>query len=160
MRTIVLTPIVIACCLACGTNTSDQKRIIAGNRNSFNQAIANHDTSAMVPYWSEDITVITSRNTRFIGKHQYANGLAKEFGLRPDVVYVRTSETIEIFPDWDMAAESGRWIGTWKSGDEKIEVTGTYYAKWKKINDRWLITAEVYTPLRCKGSGYCDDVPK
>ena len=160
MRSIVLIPIMIVWCFACGTNTVDQKKIIADNRISFNLAIASHDTSAMVKYWTDDIIVITSRNSRFVGKHQYATGLAQEFKTKEEVVYIRNPETIEIFPAWEMAAESGRWIGTWKSGDEKVEVTGTYYAKWKKLNDQWMISAEVFTPLKCSGGNYCLSVPK
>ena len=151
---------VMVLCFACGTTTVDQKKMIAESRDSFNLAIASHDTSEMVKYWMDDITIITSRNTRFVGKDQYAAGLAQEFNTKKDVVYIRTPETIEVFPAWEMAAESGRWIGSWKSGDEKIEVTGTYYAKWKKLNEQWLISAEVYTPLKCKGGSYCLDVPK
>jgi len=150
----------IVCCFACGTNTADQKKIIADQRIAFNLAIAGHDTSEMVKYWTDDVIVITSRNARFVGKDQYAAGLAREFKSKEDVVYVRTPETIEIFPAWEMAAESGRWIGSWKSGDEEIEVTGTYYAKWKRHNDEWLISAEVYTPLKCNGSSYCLEAPK
>jgi ketosteroid isomerase-like protein len=160
MRSIVFIPIMIVWCFACGTNTVDQKTVIADNRNSFNLAIARHDTSMMVQYWTDDIIVITSRNARFVGKDQYATGLAQEFKSKEDVVYIRTPETIEVFPAWEMAAESGRWIGTWKNGDEAIEVVGTYYAKWKKINNQWLINAEVFTPMRCRGGNYCLDVPK
>ena len=159
MRSIVLILMVTVLCFACGTTTVDQKKI-ADSRNAFNLAIASHDTSEMVKYWTSDILVITSRNARFIGKDQYATGLAQEFKTKEDVVYIRTPETIEIFPAWEIAAESGRWIGTWKSGDEKIEVTGTYYAKWKQLNEQWLISAEIYTPLKCKGGSNCLDVPK
>ena len=160
MRSIVLILLVIVCCLGCQSDTGDQKKMIADSRVAFNLAIASHDTSEMVKYWADDIVVITSRNTRFVGKDQYATGLGQEFKSKEDVVYIRNPETIEVFPAWEMAAESGRWIGTWKNGDEKIEVVGTYYAKWKKINNQWLISAEVFTPLRCRGGNYCLDVPK
>lgn len=159
MRSIVLTVMVIVCCSACRTSTADQKTTIAERRIAFNLAIARHDTSEMVRYWADDIIVITSRNAKFLSKGQYATGLATEFKTKEDVVYIRTPEMIEIFPAWEMAAESGRWIGTWKNGDEEIEVTGTYYAKWKKVNDQWLVSAEVYTPLNCKGGSYCTQYP-
>ena len=153
MRPIVLG--LIACCVACGANTDDQK-VIAERRNSFNLAIASHDTSEMVKSWADDIVVVTSRNARFVGKDQYAKGLSGDFATKPDVVYIRTPETIEIFSAWEMAAESGRWIGSWTNGDEKIEVRGTYYAKWKKVNAQWMISAEIYTPLKCSGDSYCN----
>jgi len=160
MRSIVLVLLVTVCCLGCESDTEDQKKMIADSRVAFNLAIANHDTSEMVKYWTEDIIVITSRNASFIGKHQYAAGLEQDFKSKEDVVYIRNPETIEVFPVWEMAAESGRWIGTWKNGTEAIKVVGTYYAKWKKINNQWLISAEVFTPLKCSGGNYCMDVPK
>jgi ketosteroid isomerase-like protein len=160
MRSIINTLIAIVWCFACGKNNADQKKIIADNRISFNLAIADHDTSEMVKYWTDDIIVITSRNARFVGKDQYAAGLAREFKSKEDVTYVRTPESIEIFPAWEIAAESGRWIGTWESGDEQIEISGTYYAKWKRLNNQWLISAEVYTPMKCTGGTYCLDIPK
>jgi ketosteroid isomerase-like protein len=159
MRSIVLALMVMVWCFACRTNTADQKKTIAERRIAFNLAIARHDTSEIAKYWTDDIIVITSRNARFLNKDQYAAGLAMEFKSKEDVVYVRTPETIEIFPTWEIAAESGRWIGTWKNGDEEIEVTGTYYAKWKRLNDQWLINAEVYTPLKCRGGSYCTEYP-
>jgi len=160
MRSNVLILLMTVWCISCGTDTSDQKKMIAGNRVSFNIAIANYDTSEMVKYWTEDIIVITSRNARFVGKDQYERFLAKEFRSKTDVAYVRTPHEIEVFSAWDMAAETGRWLGTWKNGDENIEVAGTYYAKWKKIGDRWLISAEVYTALKCSGGSYCLEAPK
>ena len=159
MKTYIPILIVMLWCTSCDTTSTDQQMIV-DSRISFNQAIASHDTSALVKHWTDDIVVITSRNARFVGKDQYAAGLGEEFRSKEDVVYIRNPETIEVFPAWEMAAESGRWIGTWKNGDESIEVVGTYYAKWKKINNQWLISAEVFTPLRCRGGNYCLDVPK
>jgi ketosteroid isomerase-like protein len=159
MKTYIPFLLVMLWCLSCGRTSMDQQMIIE-SRVLFNRAIANHDTSELVKHWTDDIIVITSRNAKFIGKDQYAAGLGLEFKSKEDVVYVRTPETIEVFPAWEMAAESGRWIGNWKNGDEAIEVVGTYYAKWKKINSQWLISAEIYTPLKCSGGNYCRDVPK
>lgn len=145
-------------CTACSTNTTDEKMIV-DRRMEFNSAIAEHDTSKMGEYCAEDIMVITSRNSRFVGKDQYAAGLEQEFKSKDDVVYMRTPESIKIFPTWEMAAESGLWIGKWKNGNETIGVEGTYYAKWRKENGQWLITAEIFTPLKCIGGSYCMDIP-
>jgi ketosteroid isomerase-like protein len=159
MRTYIPFVLVVLCCISCNTSSTDQQMIV-DNRMSFNQAIASHDTSALAKHWTDDIIVITSRDARTVGKDQYAAGLGQEFRSKKDVVYIRNPETIEVFPAWEMAAESGRWIGTWTNGPEALKVVGTYYAKWRKINNQWLISAEVYTPLSCSGGNYCLDVPK
>jgi hypothetical protein len=52
MRSIALTLIVMLWCFACGTNTADQKKLIADSRVSFNLAIASHDTAEMALTYS------------------------------------------------------------------------------------------------------------
>jgi ketosteroid isomerase-like protein len=154
--------LMFACCIACTTNTGDNndEKMIVDKRMAFNLAIADHDISKMEEYCDQDIIVITSRNSKFLGKDQYAAGLNQEFKLKYDVAYTRTPESIKVFPTWEMAAESGSWVGKWKNGNEAIEIKGTYYAKWKKKNGQWFITAEVFTPLNCTGNSYCTDPPQ
>lgn len=154
--------LIVCCSVACTTNTADtnDEKNIVGKRMAFNLAIADHNISKMGEYCDQDIIVITSRNARFLGKDQYAAGLDQEFKSKDDVVYMRTPESIKIFPSWEMAAESGLWVGKWKNGNEAIEVEGTYYAKWKKKNGQWFITAEVFTPLKCLGDSYCSAHPE
>jgi ketosteroid isomerase-like protein len=151
--------LVTSCCIACTTNTTDEKMMV-DRRMAFNSTLADHDTSKMGEYCDEDIIVVTSRNAMFVGKDQYAAGLDQEFKSKDNVIYVRTPESIKVFPTWEMAAESGLWVGKWKNGNETIEIEGTYYAKWKKKDGQWLITAEIFTPLKCTGGIYCKDIPK
>lgn len=151
---ICLNLLLISFCIACTSNTSDEK-IIVGQRMTFNAAIARQDLSKMEEYCADDIIVVTSRNTKFLNREQYAGGLQQEFNSKDDLIYVRTPESIKVFPAWEMAAESGLWVGKWKVNDESTDIKGTYYAKWKKSNGQWLITTEVFTPLKCTGGVYC-----
>ena len=41
----------------------------------------------------------------------------------------------------------------------KIQLTGRYFAKWRKVNDAWLIESETYVPESCTGGAYCERVP-
>ena len=147
--------ILMSLCLACSSSSTDEKKI-ADTRIAFNLAIGSHDLSDMNEYCSEDIMVITSRNARFMNRDQYASGLEQEFKAKEDVIYIRTPQMIEVFPAWDMAAESGRWVGEWKVDTASINVSGSYYAKWKKVDNEWRISAEVFTALKCSGGSYCD----
>jgi hypothetical protein len=85
---------------------------------------------------------------------------AQEFKLKPDVVYIRTPVTIQVYENWDMASEIGTWTGQWKEPDGLVKLTGTYYAKWHKLNSVWKIRAEIFTPLTCDGSKLCDQKPE
>lgn len=149
--------VIVCCCVGCTTNTANttDEKMIVDRRVAFNRAIAVHDLSNMDEYCAADIIVITSRNSKFVGRDQYASGLEQEFTSKEGVVYTRSPESINVFPAWEMAAESGRWLGKWKNGSESIEVEGSYYAKWKKSNGQWLIMAEIFTPLKCTGDSYC-----
>jgi ketosteroid isomerase-like protein len=128
-------------------------------RTAFNLSIARNDTTGMGSFWTDDIVVVTSRNNKTRGKKQYAEALYNEFHTKEALVYVRNPDVFEAFPRWGTAGEYGKWTGEWRVGTEEIRVTGTYYAKWKNINNQWLITAEVYTALTCEGDTYCNNIP-
>src|SRR5262245_14298544 len=101
--------IVISLVLGCSSSASDEKQI-ADVRIAFNLAIANHDLSAMDHYCTEDVMVLTSRNARSTSREQYASFFEQDFKSKEDVVYIRTPQLIEVFPAWNMASESGRWV--------------------------------------------------
>ncbi len=138
---------------------SEDEASIRTARNLSNQAIERKDTVALASIWTSDYHVITSRNFEALGRDANRSRFAEEFRTRPDVIYIRTTEKIEVFPQWNMAAENGTWAGRWTDSNSKIQVHGTYYAKWHKINGQWLIRAEIFTPLKCEGGKFCDEPP-
>jgi hypothetical protein len=125
-------------------------------REASNAAIAAHDTTAMAKTLSVDYNVVTSRNAVSVGRSAMLQRFAAD---APDVIYIRTSDVIRVFPEWKMASETGTWVGRWKDGSDSIELSGTYYAKWHKVDGKWVIRAEVFTPLRCTGGQFCDRSP-
>jgi ketosteroid isomerase-like protein len=141
------------------TASSSDEIQIRKNRLASNAAIEAHDTSGISKHWSPDILVLTSRNAQNIGRQQNAQAFANEFKARPTVVYVRTSDKVEVSLSTGMASETGTWVGRWKNDAESIVVGGTYYAKWIKSGDQWLIRAEIYTLLNCQGDSYCNTLP-
>lgn len=128
---------------------------IRDNRLASNAGIKAHDTAAIAKHWTSDITVVTSRNAQNIGKQKNAEAFANEFKTRDSIVYIRTPSKVEVFLQAGMASETGTWVGKWKNGKENVVVTGSYYAKWIRSKTSWLIRAEVYTPLTCRGDSYC-----
>lgn len=133
--------------------------IIRELRAASNRAIAAKDTAGISRLWTQDFHMISSRNTEVSGRKANQLNFAKEFKNRPDVVYIRTPAKIEVNETWNMAAEHGEWVGTWTDSNDKIEVRGTYFAKWHRLNGQWLIRAELYVPLQCKGGGFCATSP-
>lgn len=149
----------IGCSSTKASHSPDETQI-RNVRQLSNQAIANHDTNAIAKYWTEDFNVISSRNAAIMGREANRQIFIREFNTKKDVVYIRNSEQVDIFPDWNMAAETGTWIGRWQEPDGMVNLSGTYYAKWHKINGNWKIRAEIFTPLSCSGSTICNQLPK
>lgn len=135
------------------------EQLIRAARARSNAAIAAHDTTAMIAEWTPDYHIVSSRNSEVAGASKNAAFFAQEFGMKKDVVYVRTPGRIEVNASWDMASETGTWEGTWQAADGKVIIGGTYYAKWHRLQGKWRIRAEIFTPLYCRGSSFCDTKP-
>jgi Domain of unknown function (DUF4440) len=147
-------------CIKSPTEVSDEgEAIIRDARNRSNQAIQEKDTVSLASIWTTDYHLITSRNFEASGRDANRSRFANEFKTRPDVIYIRTPSTIEVFPAWNMAAENGTWTGRWTDQNSIIEVKGSYYAKWHNVKGEWLIRSEVFTPLSCEGGKFCDEKP-
>jgi ketosteroid isomerase-like protein len=142
--------------IGCSPPDSDEKAIREARIKS-NQAIAAKDTAALAKYWAEDFHVITSRNSEVSGRLKNQVAFAAEFDAGK--LFVRTPKKIDVFSDWKMASEQGEWVGQWNAKDGPVEISGTYFAKWHKLNEQWLIRAEIFVPLKCTGGSFCADAP-
>lgn len=128
-------------------------------RASSNAAIARHDTGGIGAILATDVVVVTSNSVRGIGRGTNLQRLADQFRTRPDVVYERTPDEVRVFEPWGMASERGRWTGSWTDTDGKIRIGGSYFAKWRRVNGRWLVESETYVPEQCTGGSYCQVPP-
>ncbi|MEQ8364489.1 MAG: nuclear transport factor 2 family protein [Cyclobacteriaceae bacterium] len=129
------------------------------SRDFNNEAIKDRDTVAIDDAWMDNIVVISSADTQINGKAALKKVFVDQFNSSADAIYVRTPVKIEMMKQWGMASEVGTWEGSWTIPDGKIEIGGTYYAKWHKVRDKWLIRTEVYTPTYCTGGPYCNSIP-
>jgi hypothetical protein len=136
-----------------------EEEVIKSVREFSNQSIVKRDTSAIASTLTHDFHAITSRNQEVVGSYGMAKRFAEDFRLRPDVSYVRTPLSIRIFQPWNTASERGSWVAKWKDVDGSIEISGIYYAKWVRVNGKWLIRAEMFTPRKCVGGKYCEQPP-
>lgn len=138
--------------------TADQQAIFA-SRMANNEAIKAHDAVGVTNNYTEDFFVLTSTNSLISGKKEVGEVYQNVFQSQTEVIYVRTPSEIKVDAAWNMAAENGHWIGTWKVEEIPIKVRGTYHAKWHKIANEWKLRCEVYTQLDCQGAVICDKKP-
>lgn len=150
--------VIVSCDHQRVTAPDAEETLIRSARQLSNEAIAKKDSAVLASMWTTDYHVVTSRNFERSGRIANRDWFASEYTGKPDVIYVRTPETIQVFSKWNMASESGTWVGRWTDNGEPCELSGSYFAKWHKINEQWLIRAEVFVPLRCSGK-FCDQPP-
>jgi len=136
----------------------DEQQIRA-RRESSNVAIARHDTAGIGAILAENVVVVTSNSVHRPGRVANEQSFAEQFRTRPDVVYRRTPTEVRVFSPWLMASESGTWTGSWTDPDGKIQLTGRYFAKWRKLDGQWYVESETYVPETCTGGAYCTRVP-
>ncbi len=125
-----------------------------------NTAIAQRDTAALVEMVSPSYHSVSSRNAHTSGRDGVLTQWRRQFTTYPDVAFTRTPLTIQLFAPWQMAEERGGWVGRWTESDGRVEIRGTYVAKWRRVNGRWLLEAEIFTPRACSGSAYCTRPPE
>jgi ketosteroid isomerase-like protein len=137
---------------------SDEQQI-RERRDSSNAAIARHDATGIGAVLAPNVVVVTSNSVHRDGREANVASFEEQFRTRSDVVYRRMPDEVRVFAPWLMAAERGRWTGSWTDADGKIQLTGSYFAKWRKVAGQWLIESETYVPETCTGGAYCTRVP-
>jgi hypothetical protein len=137
------------------SQATEIERTIRQRRMASNTAIAGHDTAGIGAVMADSVIVVTSRSVRHIGRAANMRAFAEQFRTRPDVKYERSPWDIRVYEAWGMAAEYGRWAGSWTDTDGKILIGGSYFAKWRLTNGSWLIESETYVPEHCTGGSYC-----
>ena len=137
---------------------TDESQIRAARAES-NRAIATHNLNGVARHWLPEFYMISSTNDQSAGRDAARARFQEIFASRANVVYVREPENIEVNQAWGHAAESGHWTGRWSDNAGSTRVGGVYFAKWRKVNDRWMLLAEVFVQTTCTGPRYCNTRP-
>jgi len=146
--------------VSCDALMSDDEKSIRFFREVSNAALAAHDSAALAKTLTLDYNVVTSRNSNSAERSLMLSRLATDWSTKPDLIYRRTTQSVEVFSEWRMASETGTWVGTWtEPNGDKIRLSGSYYAKWHLDSAQWRIRAEIFTPLHCEGGTYCQNSP-
>ncbi len=120
---------------------------IRARRKLTNRIIAAHEAGRLKPFLDPEVKLITGDGSLLTGAEAVLRALARQFADPVFVTYVRTTETVELDPVGERAAETGRWVGTWKPEAGPAEMSGRYLAVWRKALGQWVIESELYVTL-------------
>ena len=123
-------------------------------RDQSNRAIAAHDPAGVARFIDDEYQITTSTGAHYQETpEQDEKAWTEIFRAKPDVVYIRTPDVVDVSSYYDLAAERGNWVGRWSTPEGPVEVVGTYFAQWRKVGADWKIRAEVFVGLYCNGAG-------
>lgn len=121
---------------------------IAAARNALNRAIVAKDANAIADLLAEAYHVVTALNSQRSGREESRKAWEEMFVSDPAATFERIPAQIEVNEELGMAQETGVWTGRFRAGADPVNVSGVYAAKWERAPDgRWLLLAEVFTPL-------------
>lgn len=132
----------------------EEEQKIRDLRSQFNQSIEDHDAAGISKYLDSEYHITTSSGEQYQETpEEDVETWAEIFRNRPDVIYVRTPDIVEVSSYYELAAESGTWTGQWSSPKGGVEIGGKYFAQWRKADGDWKIRSEIFVGLYCKGAG-------
>jgi ketosteroid isomerase-like protein len=117
---------------------------VRARRRLTNKLIAAHEAPRLRPFFAKDARLIAGDGSLILGADAIVEAFAAQFADRTFTAYARTPDHVEIDDPGDRAAETGRWVGAWKTG---AEMSGTYLAAWRKVTGQWVIESELYVTL-------------
>lgn len=119
---------------------------IRARRALFNRAIAAGDVAAIGPILARDCVMLTGTDSAVIaGRLAQVKVWRREFAAPTRDIYVRTPEAFDVSAIEPIAMEHGDWDAT--APDGECTATGTYAAKWRKVEGEWVIEAEVFVTM-------------
>jgi ketosteroid isomerase-like protein len=116
---------------------------IRARRRLTNKLIAAHEAVRLRPFFAPDARLIAGDGALILGADPIVQAFAAQFADPDFTTYVRTPETVTVDDAGDRAAEAGRWVAHWKSG----EMSGAYMACWRRQTGQWVIESELYVTL-------------
>ena len=117
---------------------------IRAKRKLTNRLIAARDAERLRPHLTDDMLLIVGDGALIRGADAVVAAFAAQFSDTAFITYVRTTDTVELAADGARAAETGRWLGTWRGG---VEMSGVYMAAWRERQGQWLLERELYITL-------------
>lgn len=153
MITAILTAATAFCAAPPGAGTV----MILEARDSFNTAILEKDIDGVAAVLADDVVLITGTDSlQFSGRSAQLELWREDFARDDRIVYDRSPTCVTVSKLYPIAMEIGEWRGS-RSADDENFVGGSYSAKWRKLDDRWIIEAETFLTTTC-GGALCPEI--
>lgn len=135
----------------CLSNESVVQSEISAARAEFNRAIQEEDAGSIRRVLSENVVLVTGTDSALIiGRQDQMDIWNEDFTSTDPLIFNRTPSCIVGSKLYPIALEHGYWIGA-KHNDEINSVSGEYSAKWRRIDEGWIIESETYVTTNCAG---------
>lgn len=121
--------------------------MIRARRRLTNRLIAAHQADRLAPFLAADVRLTGGEGGMILGAPAVVEAFRQQFADPDFVAYERLTDDVSLDQEGQRAAESGHWTGTWKDGDGRLVLTGTYLAVWQKRIGQWVIEQELYVTL-------------
>lgn len=125
-------------------------------RAQSNRDIARHDIAAWRRVVADGYTILPGSSGAPFDVASFERRIAPTFADPAFVTYERTPARIIIADRGKRAAETGRWVGTWRSAGRVTRLSGIYQATWVPTPAGWRIKNESFVSLRCAGDRCAD----
>jgi hypothetical protein len=138
-------------------STPRDETIIRDSRERSNRALESHNGAAFVSLVGKNAVITAASGATVRGREEMQKAIEEQWKNKPDLVYVRTPESIEISRSDAAASERGTWAGRAATGGA-MEKRGNYMAVWRREMTEsgvpsWTIATEVFVALSCEGAG-------
>ena len=129
---------------------------IRAARLQWNAALVARDSGALAKL-VEDSAVHVSPQFIHVGRVAFLAQFLRAMTTRPQfhLTYLVEAVTVCERPSCAVATEYGSWTESWLQEGEPTEISGTYYAIWRRNERGWQIRSEVFATTRCRGTRYC-----
>jgi hypothetical protein len=117
------------------------------NRAAFNMALGEGNLTAIGPLLALHAVLVTGTDSAVVaGRKAQLQAWKAEFAAADRTIYTRIPTTIVVSAIEPIALEIGTWQGI-QASNQALLAQGSYSAKWRKINDTWVIEAEIFVTL-------------
>ena len=127
-------------------------------RAQSNAAIAAHDFEGMRQFFVDEYTILPGSSGASFDIAAFRRRIAPTFADPTFVTYVRTPDRIIVGGSGKRAAETGRWVGTWRTPQGELRLSGIYQAMWVPTPAGWRLKNESFVSLRCVGGDRCAEL--
>lgn len=116
---------------------------IRARRRLTNKLIAAHDAARLRRFFAPDAKVIVGDGGLILGAEAIVDAFAAQFAEPGFLTFLREAGEVTLDTAGARAAEAGRWIGRWTDR----EMSGAYFAAWRKATGQWVLESELYVTL-------------